>query len=176
LTVCAGARIHIMRCVYKCLLLFGSAAGGTFKRTLASLPGPETTRKKATVASRFWTLSPDSRALSEEWISRGHITSVDGQPAELRRQPSGKTQTARLTWKPSGSHVAGYNAYRRKVSGQKYQRLAYADNTVLSCITYYYETRALDDQGHGSGAYGITADTPFESRLSSPLESTAVVT
>jgi fibronectin type 3 domain-containing protein len=76
----------------------------------------------------------------------------------LRQQSSGKTRTAKLTWKASSSHVAGYNVYRSEVSGQKYKKinsslvqgLTYTDNTVLSGVTYYYVTRAVDDQGHES--------------------------
>ena len=91
-------------------------------------------------------------------FSRGDITSVDGPPAVLRQQEPGKTHTARLTWKPSSSHVAGYNVYRSEVSGQKYKKInsslvpgvTYADNTVLSGVTYYYVTRSVDDQGHES--------------------------
>jgi hypothetical protein len=91
-------------------------------------------------------------------FSRGDVTSLDGQPAMLRQQSSGKTHTAKLTWKASSSHVAGYNVYRSEVSGQKYKKinsslvqgLTYTDNTVLSGVTYYYVTRAVDDQGHES--------------------------
>jgi len=81
-----------------------------------------------------------------------------GDNALLQPQASGKTHKVTLTWKPSSSHVAGYNVYRSIVSGQKYQKinsslilgLTYADETVVSGVTYYYVTRAVDDQGHES--------------------------
>jgi hypothetical protein len=91
-------------------------------------------------------------------FSRGYIASGTGQSAPFREQAPDKPHTARLTWKASSSPVAGYNVYRSTVSGQKYQKinsslvqgLTYADSTVLSGKTYYYVTRAVDDQGHES--------------------------
>jgi hypothetical protein len=91
-------------------------------------------------------------------LVRRETTSADVQPAVFRQPASAKTHTVRLNWKAGSSHVAGYNVYRSEVSGQKYQKinpslvqgLTYADNTVRSGVTYYYVTRAVDDQGHES--------------------------
>jgi hypothetical protein len=96
--------------------------------------------------------------LSPQKFPRTAVTSGNGRSVVFRQQASGKTHTATLTWKASSSQVAGYNVYRSEVSGQKYQKinsslvqgLTYADNTVLSGVTYYYVTRAVDDQGHES--------------------------
>src|SRR5579859_2756738 len=66
--------------------------------------------------------------------------------------------SATLTWKASTSKVAGYNVYRSTESGKNYQKinsslvrgLTYRDNKVVSGVTYYYVTRAVDAQGHES--------------------------
>ena len=87
--------------------------------------------------------------LSVQWF---RVT--NGQPAELRQQAPGKTHSVTLTWKASSSKVAGYNVYRSVTSGGNYVRinsslvqgLAYTDNTVMSGVTYYYVTRAVDDR------------------------------
>jgi len=96
---------------------------------------------------------------------RGETTPADVQPAAFRAQASGKPHTVRLNWKASSSHVAGYNVYRSEVSGQKYQKinsslvqgLTYADNTAQSGVTYYYVTRAVDDQGRESASSNETS-------------------
>jgi hypothetical protein len=91
--------------------------------------------------------------LSVQWF---RVT--NGQPAVLRQQASGKKHTVTLTWKASSSRVAGYNVYRSVTPGGNYLRmnsslvqgLTYTDNTVVSGVTYYYVTRAVDDRGHES--------------------------
>jgi hypothetical protein len=137
-----------MRCSYCCLLLlFCSTSGRAEKDSCFFASSQKSNGYLAVLDAR--------RAVA---FSRGDVTSVVGQPAVLRQQAPGKTHTAKLTWKASSSHVAGYNVYRSEVSGQKYQKinsslvqgLTYTDNTVLSGVTYYYVTRAVDDQGHES--------------------------
>jgi hypothetical protein len=89
--------------------------------------------------------------LSVEWC---RVT--NGQPAVLRLQALRKTHTVTLTWKASSSQVAGYNVYRSVTPGGNYlkmnsslvQGLTYTDNTVVSGVTYYYVTRAVDDRGY----------------------------
>lgn len=91
--------------------------------------------------------------LSVQWF---RVTNA--QPAVLRQQASGKTHTVTLTWKASRSHVAGYNVYRSVTPGGNYLRinsslvrgLTYTDSTVVSGVTYYYMTRAVDDRGYES--------------------------
>jgi hypothetical protein len=91
--------------------------------------------------------------LSVQWF---RVT--NGQLAVLRQQASGKTHTVTLTWKASNSPVAGYNVYRSVTPGGNYVRinsslvrgLTYTDDKVVSGITYYYVTRAVDDQGYES--------------------------
>jgi hypothetical protein len=91
--------------------------------------------------------------LSVQWF---RVT--NGQSGVPRQRVSGKKHTVTLTWKASSSHVAGYNVYRSVARGDKYLRinsslvreLTYTDNTVVSGVTYYYVTRAVDDQGHES--------------------------
>src|ERR1700674_898762 len=76
-------------------------------------------------------------------FSRGDVTSAVEQPALLRQQASDKPHTVTLTWKPSSSHVAGYNVYRSMTTGGNYVRintsivreLTYSDNTVVSGVT-----------------------------------------
>jgi hypothetical protein len=83
---------------------------------------------------------------------------TNGLPAVLRQQASGKRHTVTLTWKPSSSQVAGYNVYRSMTPGGNYVRInsslvrgvTYTDNTVVSGLTYYYVTRAVDDRGYES--------------------------
>jgi fibronectin type 3 domain-containing protein len=102
--------------------------------------------------------SASGHAQNNSYLSHAYVASGNGQSARVRKQASDKTHTATLTWKPSSSHVAGYNVYRSEVSGQKYQKinsslvkgLTYKDNTVLKGVTYYYVTRAVDDQGRES--------------------------
>ena len=92
--------------------------------------------------------------LSVQWI---RVT--NGQPTVLRQQAPGKPHLIKLTWKASSSQVSGYNVYRSVTPGGKYLRinpslvpgLTYTDNTVVSGVTYYYVTRAVDDRGHESG-------------------------
>ena len=61
-----------------------------------------------------------------------------------------------LSWTASTSqNVVGYNAYRSLTSGGPYTKLntgfitstTYIDRTVLSGVTYYYVTTAVDSQG-----------------------------
>lgn len=83
---------------------------------------------------------------------------TNGQHAVLRQQALGKTHTVTLTWKASSSQVAGYNVYRSVAQGGDYLRinsslvreLTYTDITVMSGVTYYYVTRAVDDRGDES--------------------------
>jgi len=83
---------------------------------------------------------------------------TNGQPAVLWQKASGKTHKVTLTWVASPLQVAGYNVYRSQTPGGNYVRinsslvrgLTYTDNTVVSGVTYYYVTRAVDDQGYES--------------------------
>jgi hypothetical protein len=91
--------------------------------------------------------------LSAQWF---RVT--NGQATVFRQKASGKTHTVTLTWNASSSQVAGYNVYRSLTHGSNYVRinsslvrgLTYTDNTVVSGVTYYYVTRAVDDRGHES--------------------------
>jgi hypothetical protein len=91
--------------------------------------------------------------LSVQWF---RVTS--GQPAVFRQQASGKSHTVTLIWKGSSSQVAGYNVYRSMIPGGNYVRinsslvrgLTYTDSTVVSGVTYYYVTRAVDDRSYES--------------------------
>jgi hypothetical protein len=102
--------------------------------------------------------------LSVQWF---RVTNA--QPAVLRLRASGKTHTVTLTWEASSSHVAGYNVYRSVTPGGNYVRinsslvqgLTYTDSTVVSGVTYYYVTRAVDDRGNESvNSYETSAAVP----------------
>ena len=91
--------------------------------------------------------------LSALWV---RMTS--GLPSEIRLQSRGTTHTVALKWRPSSSHVAGYNVYRSMTPAGNYvqinsslvQGVTFTDNTVESGLTYYYVTRAVDVVGHES--------------------------
>jgi hypothetical protein len=148
-----------MRCFYCCLLLlFCSTREHAQKNSCFSAWSGDDAQK----SSDFLSIldadpAPPGRGQALVFFHR-ETTPADVQPTVFRQQASGQTHTAKLTWKASSSHVAGYNVYRSEVSGQKYQKinssliqgLTYADNTVQSGVTYYYVTRAVDDQGHES--------------------------
>jgi hypothetical protein len=145
-----------MWCSFVCLLLLFCSTSGDAQKNSCSFARSGDDERKSNGYFAVLDADPTSRGYARAVVfSRGDITSLDGQ---LRQQASGKPHTAKLTWKPSSSHVAGYNVYRSEVSGQKYQKInsslvqgpTYADNTVLSGVTYYYVTRAVDDQGHES--------------------------
>jgi fibronectin type 3 domain-containing protein len=63
-----------------------------------------------------------------------------------------------LSWTASISQVVGYNAYRSTTSNGTYSKLntslitttSYTDQAVLSGVTYYYVTTAVDSQGNES--------------------------
>jgi hypothetical protein len=149
-----------MRCFCGCLLLLFCSTSGPAQENSCffawSGDGEQKSNGFLAVLNAAPTLPGRGQALI---FARGETTPVHVQQAVFRQQASGKTHTVRLNWKAASSHVAGYNVYRTEVSGQKYQKinsslvqgLTYADNTVKSGITYYYVTRAVDDQGHESG-------------------------
>jgi hypothetical protein len=100
--------------------------------------------------------------LTVQWF---YVT--NGRPGVLRLHASGKPHKVILTWKPSGSPVAGYNVYRSTTHGVNYQRinsslvreLTYTDDTVLGGVTYYYVTRsadALNNESANSPEFAIT--------------------
>jgi hypothetical protein len=148
-----------MRCFFGCFfLLFCSVSGhAQYNSRFLAWSGDD---ERKSIGS-FAVLNTDptwSRYGRSVVVYRASITSENEQSAVFQKQASAKPHTARLTWKPSSSHVAGYNVYRREAPGQEYRKinsslvkgLSYADNTVLSGVTYYYMTRAVDDQGHES--------------------------
>ena len=91
--------------------------------------------------------------LSVQWF---RVT--NGQPAALRQSAWGKTHSVTLTWAASSSQVTGYNVYRSVISRGNYlkinsslvRELTYTDKTVVSGVTYYYVTRAVNDRGSES--------------------------
>jgi hypothetical protein len=144
-----------MRCFYGCLLLLFSSASGHAQNNSCFFAWSGDDEPKS---NGYFAVLDTAPTLPGRGQALGDTAPADVQPAVFREQTSGKTRTAKLTWKASGSHVAGYNVYRSEVSGQKYQKinsslvqgLTYSDNTVQSGVTYYYVTRAVDDQGHES--------------------------
>jgi hypothetical protein len=144
-----------MWCFYGCLFLLFSSAGGHAQNNSCFFAWSGNDEQKS---NGYLAVLDTDPTLPGREPALGEATPADVQPAVFRQQTSGKTHTAKLTWKASSSHVAGYNVYRSEVSGQKYQKinsslvqgLAYSDNTVQSGVTYYYVTRAVDDQGHES--------------------------
>ena len=148
-----------MRTFYCCLflLLYSTCAHAQENSCFLARPGDDARKGNdfLAVSDADPTLPGRGQALV---FFRGETTPANVEPAVFLEQASGKTHTATLTWKASSSHVAGYNVYRSEVSGLKYQKinsslvlgLTYADNTVQSGVTYYYVTRAVDDQGHES--------------------------
>jgi hypothetical protein len=76
--------------------------------------------------------------LSALWV---RMTS--GLPSEIRLQSRGTTHTVALKWRPSSSHVAGYNVYRSMTPAGNYvqinsslvQGVTFTDNTVESGLT-----------------------------------------
>jgi hypothetical protein len=91
--------------------------------------------------------------LSALWV---RMTS--GLSSAIRLQSHGTTHTVSLKWRPSSSHVAGYNVYRSTTPAGNYvqinsslvQGVTFTDKTVESGLTYYYVTRAVDVVGHES--------------------------
>ncbi len=95
---------------------------------------------------------------------------TNGLPGVLRPQVLRKKHTVTLTWKASGSQVAGYNVYRSETHGGNYVRvnrsivreLTYTDRAVESGVTYYYVTRAVDGQNNeGANSNETSAAIPF---------------
>ena len=86
------------------------------------------------------------------------LPATNAHPALLRLPTAGKAHTVTLTWKPSPSHVPGYNVYRKSKSETDYRKmnsslvegLKYIDTTVQSGATYHYIVRAVDADGHES--------------------------
>lgn len=86
------------------------------------------------------------------------LPATNAHPALLRLPAAGKAHTVTLTWKPSPSHVRGYNVYRKSKSETDYRKmnsslvegLKYIDTTVESAATYHYIVRAVDADGHES--------------------------
>jgi hypothetical protein len=91
--------------------------------------------------------------LSALWV---RMTS--GLSSAIRLQSHGTTHTVALKWRPSSSHVVGYNVYRSTTPAGNYiqinsslvQGVTFTDKTVESGLTYYYVTRAVDVVGHES--------------------------
>lgn len=78
----------------------------------------------------------------------------DGSSSSSSSSSSG-SHAVTLSWAPSVSAVAGYNAYRAVLVSGPFVRLnsslilatKYVDKTVLSGKTYYYVTTAVDFSG-----------------------------
>ena len=80
---------------------------------------------------------------------------TSGHSSVPQPQQRHKSHSVTLTWNASKSPAKGYNVYRGTKSGGPYARinrdlvkeLSYRDQNVKSGMTYYYVTRAVDDDG-----------------------------
>jgi HYDIN/CFA65/VesB-like, Ig-like domain/Cep192 domain 4 len=89
------------------------------------------------------------------------VSNASGSPASVSLLGTGVASVQHsvlLSWNASTSTVAGYNVYRRAVSGGPYTKidsslvaaLNYTDSTVQSGTTYFYVTTAVDSSGSES--------------------------
>jgi hypothetical protein len=89
------------------------------------------------------------------------VNNASGSPASVSLSGTGVAPVQHsvvLSWNASTSTVAGYNVYRRAVSGDPYTKinsslvaaLNYTDSTVQSGTTYFYVTTAVDSSGSES--------------------------
>jgi hypothetical protein len=98
------------------------------------------------------------------------VSNATGSPVTVSLSGTGVApvqHSVALSWNASTSPVSGYNVYRSTVSGSQYTKvnsslvsgLAYTDTTVVSGITYYYVTTAVDSSGSES-AYSNEVSAP----------------
>jgi hypothetical protein len=99
------------------------------------------------------------------------VSNASGSPATVSLSGTAVApvqHSVTLTWNASTSTVSGYNVYHSTVSGAQYTKLnsslvsglAYTDTTVVSGITYYYVTTAVDSIGSES-AYSNEVRAPI---------------
>jgi hypothetical protein len=99
-----------------------------------------------------------SPSTASRTINGANITGVNFTASTL---PPPVQHTVSLSWKASTSpNISGYNVYRGTVSGGPYTRLNgsldagtnYADKSVISGMTYFYVTTAVNSSG-GESSY-----------------------
>ena len=148
-----------MRCFFCCLLLLLCSTSVAAKHNFSFFDWSGDDAQKSSDYFAVLDAHPTPPCHGQALATfRGDDSSAGEKPAVLQQQSSGKTHSATLTWKASTSKVAGYNVYRSTESGKNYQKinsslvrgLTYRDNKVVSGVTYYYVTRAVDAQGHES--------------------------
>jgi hypothetical protein len=102
----------------------------------------------ATPSKAGYTFTPVNRSVT---INGANVSAVNFTATPQQTQ----AHSATLSWTASTSAVSGYNVYRGTVNGGPYTLItlslvtgpSYTDTTVLSGVTYYYVTTAVDSNG-----------------------------
>jgi hypothetical protein len=100
----------------------------------------------ATPSNAGYTFTPVNRSVT---INGANVSAVN-----FTATPQ-QAHSAALSWTASTSTVSGYNVYRGTVNGGPYTLInlslvagpSYTDTAVLSGVTYYYVTTAVDSSG-----------------------------
>ncbi len=107
------------------------------------------------VANGTYTTTPSNAGYTFTPVNRSvTINGANVSAVNFTATPQ-QAHSAALSWTASTSTVSGYNVYRGTVNGGPYTPinpslvtgLSYTDTTVLSGVTYYYVTTAMDSSG-----------------------------
>jgi hypothetical protein len=98
-------------------------------------------------------------------------TAPPSAPANIAAAPG--EEVIQLSWQANSEFdVIGYNIYRSTSAGGGFVRInaapvtspAYADDSVIPGVTYYYHVRAVDDWGQESGDSAVVSGTAVEAQ------------
>ena len=138
-----------------------AAGGGGATVTLSGAASASTTANSSGnytftgLANGTYTATPSNAGYTFTPVNRSvPINGANVSAVNFTATPQ-QAHSATLSWTASTSTVSGYNVYRGTVNGGPYTLinlslvtgLGYTDTTVLSGVTYYYVTTAVDGSG-----------------------------